>query len=450
MKCPIRFGKLNIWHFCILLTVALKFLNSLISGISLSKENHDDKFYLFGSKPIFIEHPFIQSSFSFFGIFLLGLFFYIIKKIVRKKIYKEEGLLEIKKNEKNSENGSNKSAEKESNCELFKESIPVILIFVFAILSLSIYDSLGFNDIKIWPLEYLILYFFSKKYLDKVLYKHQKLALFLILIPCIALCVTTSFMRDGIDKYNKNYNIYDKVMSELGWIFIPIIMILYLISMIAISYGMVKIKYLIDIKFIDTYIILMVLGILGFLLSSILAIISTFIQCVGNDSIHVENICKITFNDKLYFDSFLNYFQSLKDHFSFEIFLALPFFQLINALISLFNVLIIKELDPFYLILIRSLFYFIYRTINFVALSHTSIIIIKFVFHQISNLFSVICSLIYLEVIILTFNDYDKDVKECIIDRGKIDEEKAKEEEPSKLEISINGGYAIEIQNSIS
>ena len=95
---------------------------------------------------------------------------------------------------------------------------------------------------------------------------------------------------------------YGKIIHKLGWIFIPIIMILYLISMTAISYGMVKIKYLIDFKFIDTYIILMILGLIGFLMSTILAVISTFIQCVGKVSNHIEDVCKINFRNKLYFD----------------------------------------------------------------------------------------------------------------------------------------------------
>ena len=97
MKNPILLGKLNKWHLCILGIVAMKLINQLISGISCSLKNPDDKFYLLGYQPIFTKHPFIQSSFSFFGIFLVGLFLYISKKILRKQIYKEEGLLEIKK-----------------------------------------------------------------------------------------------------------------------------------------------------------------------------------------------------------------------------------------------------------------------------------------------------------------------------------------------------------------
>ena len=111
--------------------------------------------------------------------------------------------------------------------------------------------------------------------------------------------------------------------------------------------------------------------------------------------------------------------------------------------------LIIKELDPFYLIPIRSLFYLIYRTINFGIISNsTTLLTPKYILHEISNLFSIICSLIYLEVIILNFNNYEKNVKEFIVNRGKIDEEIAQEEEEeeesSKVEIEIDN-YIFEI-----
>ena len=203
MKNPILLGKLNKWHFYILGIVAMKLFNQLISGISCSLENPDDKFYLLGYQPNFTKHPFIQSSFSFFGIFLVGLFLYILKKILRKQIYKEEGLLEIKneiKQRKDFASVSTKVDINDNKCELFKESIFAIFIFVFAILSLSIYDSSGFNDVKIWPLEYLIIIYFSKKYLKKNLYKHQKLAVFLILIFCNIGCIFTSFMPDDNKK----------------------------------------------------------------------------------------------------------------------------------------------------------------------------------------------------------------------------------------------------------
>ena len=454
MKCPIRCGKLNKWHFCILATVVLKLLNALISGVSPTIEN---KFFLFGFEPIFINHPFIQSSFSFLGIFLLGLILYIKNKTEKKQTYIEEGLLEIKNGRGVSTPFNDRADVRNIKFGSFNESIFVILIFAFAILSLQIYDSFGFNEVKIWPLEYLIIYLFSKKILNKILYKHQKLALILILIFCNIGCLITSFMSDGNSECNikdercvlSKKNIYDKIIYKLGWIFIPIFIILYIVSMTALSYGMVKIKYLMDFKFLEHYEILMILGILGFLMSIISVIIATYIQCVNGKNIHMNEICRIRINDKLYFDSFFNYFESLKgsSYTYVEIFVAIPIFQVINSLHSLFNVLIIKKLDPFYLLPIRSLFYIIYRSIDYGSISYsTTLFTAKYILHEVSNLFLIICSLVYLEIIILNFNNYEKDVKECIIEREKIDVEIAneEEEESEKIEIEIGDTYLAE------
>ena len=450
MKCPIRFGKLNKWHFCLLATVGLKFFDSLISGIPPAIKTSKQEIFLYKQPPIFIKHPFIKALYSFLGIFIIGLIIYIMKKIEEKKILKEEGLSETKK--EINDFGPDK---KEYNHESFKENFLVIIIFVFAILISAICDSLEFNDVKLWPIGYLCMYFFSKKILNKILYKHQKLAIILILIICIAGCLISSFISEddsGCGKYEENSddyencllnneNSYGKIIHKLGWVFIPIIMTLYLISMTANSYGLVKIKYLTDFKFIEIYKILMMLGISGFFISMISVVVFNYISCGQGDDksnkiINIQDICKINDNEKkLYFDSFFIYFGSLnKDNIFLEITIAL-IFQVVNSLQPLSNLLIIKKLDPFYLILIKFLL-----SIN----DSTKLVIIKYVILFLSNLFAIICSLIYIEIIILNFNDYEKDTRENIIDRERIDSGTSNEEEDSKeIEIEIADNYVV-------
>ena len=52
-----------------------------------------------------------------------------------------------------------------------------------------------------------------------------------------------------------------------------------------------------------------------------------------------------------------------------------------------------------------------------------------------------------MEIIILNFCNYEKNVRESIIDRERIDVEIAnsKERNPSKIEIEINDGYTFEV-----
>ena len=460
MKCPIQSGELNKWHFCVLATVAMKLLNSLTIGIFPVIETSEKKMFLFGRQPIFSNHPFIQSSYYFFGIFFFGLISYFLKKIIENKIYKEEGLLEIKK--KNEKFIGDNNRVNVNNQGLLIKNIFIILIFVLALITVSIYDNLGFNQVKLWPIEYLFLIFFSKKILNRILYKHQKLVLIIILIVCDIGRLTESFIPDDnskCDEKSENYdncillneNSYGKIMHQLGWVFIPIIFILYLISMLANSYGTVKIKYLTDFKFIDIYIISVIIGILGFLISIISVIIFTYKHCdVKNTDIHIEDICKLKNDNFNYFDSLFIYFQSFtkSSDFYFEI-LSVLFFQVVNFFDFLFSLLIIKKLDPFYLIPSRCLYFLIYSTIKyFLAIPYTTkLLTIKYLFDELSNIIAVICSLIYLEIIILNFCNYEKDVKERIIERGEIEVEKAneKEKEPSKIEITIDENYTVEI-----
>ena len=476
MKCPIRFGKLNKWHLCIIVTTIVNLINSLISGISLSIDNPDKKKFLFVYKPIFNKHPFIKLLYSFLGTFIIGLILYIIKRNEEKKINEEEGLLGSKKEIKDSVSSlaNEKLIKKKYHLESLKENIftiLTILIFSFAYISLNTYDGLGFNGLKLWPLEYLIIYIFLKKILKREFYKHQNLAIILILIFCNIGNLIVSFLPDEKSVCRKgedydydicllnNTNTYGKVIQKLSSIFIPVIMILYLISMTANSYGMVKIKYLIDFKFIELYKILMTLGISGFFISMILIIIFNYIPC-GNDgnSYNVKYICKLTFKGKLYFESFSKYFYSLINGKEGEegeegnIFLEILFaliFLVINSLYSLFSFLIIKNLDPFYIIPIRSPYYLIDRTIKFIATSESSAFLTtKYILREITNTFAIICALIYLEIIILNFNGYEKNIRESIVDRERFDIEEAnkKEEDQSKkIEIEINENYIVEI-----
>ena len=314
---------------------------------------------------------------------------------------------------------------------------------------------MGFNGVKFWPLGYLFIYFFSKKILNKEFYKHQNLALILILIFCNIECITNSFIADEDLKCEKNdsncqyinENSYEKIKNKLNLKFIPIIIILYLISMISNSYGMVKIKYLIDFKFMEIHKILMILGILGFFISMISVIVFNTISC-GDNFNDVQDVCKAKTEDELYFDS-LFYFESLTGS-NVNIYLEILYvftFQVVNSFQTLCNLLIIKKLDPFYLIPIDSIFFLIYCIIKFLlSIIYSKKLNSKYIFNFSSNSLAVICSLIYMEIIILNFNEYEKNIRDNISERERFDSIIANaEEDPKKIEIEIADNYTFEV-----
>ena len=87
----------------------------------------------------------------------------------------------------------------------------------------------------------------------------------------------------------------------------------------------------------------------------------------------------------------------------------------------LFEISIIKNLDPFYLIPIESIYFLIYEIINYcITYSKTNLFRnIKFAFEITSNAVSVFLCCIYLEIIHLNCYDLNLDTRTKILEREK-------------------------------
>jgi len=176
-----------------------------------------------------------------------------------------------------------------------------------------------------------------------------------------------------------------------------------------------------DVKYISIYKIISFIGIIGFCFSLILLFIISFISCPKNE---MKYICYFNYNGILYYENY----KSLKDiKFNSEIFLEiiilLPLYLVINFLSIYFDLLIINYLDPFYLVPIDTYYYIIYETIDFfITFSITNLYNnIRFCLAISSDLISVICCLVYLEIVELHFCGLDLNIKKNIILRGEKD-----------------------------
>ena len=72
----------------------------------------------------------------------------------------------------------------------------ILLVIFFCFLSLIVSDlleNLGVTSLKLWPLEYIFLIIFSKKILNRILYKHQNVSLLIIIVFCSIIVVVNSF-----------------------------------------------------------------------------------------------------------------------------------------------------------------------------------------------------------------------------------------------------------------
>ena len=188
-----------------------------------------------------------------------------------------------------------------------------------------------------------------------------------------------------------------------------------------------------DLKFISPYKLLLIYGLLGTFINAIIGTISTFFKCPKNFQI---NICKIS-NDKneTFLENFSLYWKYQKNFKDILTEIIIILFGIIsNFFFELLYILTIKYLTPMHIIFVN----LIYSTLLFfsgnlyhkiknkeetkakpgeIILSYIGLII------QIIAFFSL---LIYLEIIVLNFCNFNYDLRISIIERSSNEYEKDK------------------------
>ena len=104
----------------------------------------------------------------------------------------------------------------------------------------------------------------------------------------------------------------------------------------------------------------MIYGLMGAIISFILCVITTFKNCKDNEdeSNIYDYICKVKYNNKIYFDNFKAVYQTLKTKKYVWITILKTFFGIICFYINkYFSMLIIKNFTPVHLILCFPVYY---------------------------------------------------------------------------------------------
>ena len=234
------------------------------------------------------------------------------------------------------------------------------------------------------------------------------------------------FIIDGKEKEECDIisvHIYKGIINKLGRYFLPIIMLIYLAAMISNAYSSIRNKWFMDFKYISIFRILIYFGVIGFIFSVILLIIATFIPC-SKDNIFISYVCQIEYKDSIFYDNFMT-LKSIEfnNNFFLEIIVILPLFLFSSFLNAYFELLIIYQLDPFYLISIDCAYFLIYEIIDYcLTFSKTNLYRnIKLSCQVSSNTISLILSCIYLEIIELHFCDLDHYTRKKILERESED-----------------------------
>ena len=392
----VSLGHFDKKYFYILGSISVKMINSFIFGFTPYLTPNKSVF-IFGFRSNFFSHPLIAYCFQYFSIFLGGLILGIIFHKKNKDIgmnafeNKRASFLELNSNKSFAKPRPSSVIENVGKDNYFK-IIVIFSLFYFGKIACSSLDNMGYNRIKLWTLEFIFLYFFAKKIIHRDIYTHQKISLISLLFCCSIIYIINSFiplsnkdctLLSGDNKTEcemLTINIYNDIINKLGEFYIPIFILIYIFAMVSNAYSSIKSKWFMDIKYITIYKILLYVGGVGLIYSIILLIIISNIPCSENDIIH-------------YLCSFLN---------------------------TYFEFLIIRDLDPFYIIPIDSIFFLILEIIDYcmtysLADSYRNS---KFVCQILSNSIDIFFSCIYLEIIELHFCKLDLFIKKNIVFRG--------------------------------
>ena len=222
--CCIGFGKCSYFYFYLfgaILTYAIK--NEILKS---------DKFIL-------NHFLLLQSIYQYFIYILFGLLFNWILMLNNNNILKFS-----KKN-------------------IFS-CILICFIYVLNFESLIIFRYFKLVSLNIWTAHIGFVIFFMNKYFPQNIYKHQLYPMIFVIFLDTILIIASTFLN-----YEGNKNIY----QEKGITLCVSLILFYIWRILIFSYTEVKTKILIDLKFISPYIIIILIGIIGFTLNIIAALI---------------------------------------------------------------------------------------------------------------------------------------------------------------------------------
>ena len=197
-------------------------------------------------------------------------------------------------------------------------------------------------------------------------------------------------------------NIYKDIINKFGWYFIPIIILLYLAAMISNAYSSITSKWFMDIKYITLNRMIIYIGAIGLFYSLILLFVFSNVPCSKDINSILSYVCKLEYKNDLFYDNYrtLSNIES-NSKLYIDIFITLPIYIVSSFFIIFFELLIIKDLDPFYLIPIDCTYFLIYEIIDYCLTYRIADLYrnLKFACQVSSNTIAEFLCLIYFEII---------------------------------------------------
>ena len=353
---------------------------------------------------------------------------------------------------------------------------------------LSFLISLRFNA-SFWNIEITLMMIINAIIFNNKIGRHQYVSIFLFAVFLSFLqiiymlsprtkhsdCNTT---KECQEKYLYDNNIFQIITIKFGRFYTILIFLLYFISYILRNISWVKSKYLMDIKSIKIFKILLSFGIVGSLLVIIILIFSSYIPCntlydiieENNTFIDIKNenntidfnkqVCNLILYNKekkelnFYYDNIFIFFEEIKDKIEnrdtfkekySEIFSVFVYFVM-NIGITFSQTIMLKNIDAIILLVNNNFNYFVERLCYFILNigKEDNLRTEIFFLLEIEEIIAICGYLIHMEILELKFCKLDHDLKKNITLRsiddyniGRICEEEEEEQEDANKENMI-------------
>ena len=439
----ITIGKCTKYNIYLLISFLCEFLEDFILGLNSSNKKRPVRIFPFKAK--IKDHNLLENFIRIASIFFGGVILYFFERKNRAKYGNEISIEEI---------DSIKSSERDNKKESTFISLLIIgFLFLFYII-LDNFLSQTKTEVGFWTFEIMYICIFSRFIFKTKINIHVKLAIYIMLILGIMdfigffLPTTKHKNEDNMNELTDK-NVFDIIKIKYGTYVIPILFLLYELKHIQRDYCWVKSKYLIDVRSISPYKIFITIGTIGFIFIIIFFLIFTNYPCetfnniskIGDDYINLDTneplklyieYCSLTYYDentrtlKLFYDSMKlisrDYSNTDKETM-LEIFLIIPLLFIINVINEVSRLMMIRFGDPNNILICKNIRYFIRYIIRIIVNEGDEqyITYAQFFLAEIEQLISIICSMIYIEILELRFCGLDYELKKNISRRGNKD-----------------------------
>ena len=379
------------------------------------------------------KHMSVYEIFRNIGVFIFSCVFYKIEKMTDKKEITSQRTLSFSSTKSNNQlilifNDSQDEMGSISNLNF----LFVITIYVCIEYLSDIFSQLGLMIFDYWMFELLIISYINAKMFKLKIYRHQKFSIIFNSFICLLFRLPSFILSFSLkNEKDEGYNKKDpKSLFEISNWYIAIGLFIYIMIITIRAYSYTKMKWFIDLKYISSTKLLIYIGFIGILISSISCIIETNIKCNP-----IINFCEVSFNDSSskYLDNFGVYYKKISDLENYEIIFeicVILFGMICKFFASYYDILIIQYLTPVHFIFYSSIYYSIIKVItlfyNKIKTTHFFNGIEKndkkrfyiFLLDLSGNIIAILGFLIYLEIIELGFCKLNYNLRKCIAKRS--------------------------------